>query len=73
MKVNTISIAEKRVQSKLANFPKTYNEAMANLLGQSDSDFVMLTQKKVKTAQNTKVDKNFIESAKKFFSDVFEQ
>ena len=45
MKVNAISSVEKHIKpNKLAGFPTTHDEAIANLLGQSDKDFISITR-----------------------------
>ncbi len=73
MKVNAISSIEKHVKSnKLAGFPTTYNEAISSLLGQSDKDYIMLAKKEVrKASKSNKLPADFVERAKKFFSNVF--
>ena len=73
MKVNAISSVEKHIKpTKLADFPTTRDEALANLLGQSDKDLILITKNETKKAQSTeKVPADFVEKAKKFFSNIF--
>lgn len=73
MKVNAISSVGKHIKpNKLSDFPITREEALANLLGQSDKDFVSITKNKTKKATETeKVPADFVEKAKKFFPNIF--
>ena len=73
MKVNAISSVEKHIKpNKLAGFPTTHDEAIANLLGQSDKDFISITRSEAKKAPATeKVPTDFVEKSKKFFSNIF--
>lgn len=73
MKVNAISSVEKHIKpNKLAGFPTTHDEAIANLLGQSDKDFVTMSRNNAKKLLETeKTPADFVEKAKKFFSNIF--
>lgn len=73
MKVNAISSVEKHIKpTKLADFPTTRDEALANLFGQSDKDFVTMSRNNAKKLLETeKTPADFVEKAKKFFSNIF--
>ena len=73
MKVNAISSVEKHIKpTKLADFPTTRDEALANLFGQSDKDFVTMSRNNAKKLLETeKTPADFVENAKKFFSNIF--
>ena len=73
MKVNAISSVEKHIKpTKLADFPTTRDEALANLFGQSDKDFVTMSRNNAKKLPETeKTPADFVEKAKKFFSNIF--
>ena len=73
MKVNAISSVEKHIKpTKLADFPTTRDEALAHLFGQSDKDFVTMSRNNAKKLLETeKTPADFVENAKKFFSNIF--
>ena len=73
MKVNAISSVEKHIKpTKRADFPTTRDEALANLFGQSDKDFVTMSRNNAKKLLETeKTPADFVEKAKKFFSNIF--
>ncbi len=69
MKVNAISFTSKTPKIRVNKI--AYNKALAEALGQSDKDYMMLT-KKTKTETPIAPEK-LIENAKKFFSQVLGQ
>lgn len=69
MKVNPIAFTGKTLKPEQAK--KLSQKALAEIFGQSDKDYISLT--KSTKATKTKDSEEFIERAKKFFSNVFGQ
>ena len=68
MKVNAISSIEKHIKpAKLVNFPKTHDEALVNLFGQSDKDYFNLTHASKPENSIEKPLITFAEGFKNFF------
>lgn len=69
MEVNAISFTAKTPKIRVNK--RAYNKALAEAFGQSDKDYIMLTQKT--KSETPIVSEKFIENAKKFFSQVLGQ
>lgn len=69
MEVKAISFTGKT--PKIRTNKKAYHKALAEAFGQSDKDYVMLTQKS--KSETPIISEKFIKNAKKFFSGVFGQ
>lgn len=69
MEVKAISFTGRTPKIRINQ--KAYNKALAEVFGQSDKDYIMLTQKTKSEPQISS--EKFIENAKKFFSGVFGQ
>lgn len=69
MEVKAISFTGKTQQINPAKARKAYNDALANILGQSNKDYFAISKKTTQKPQN--ISEDFLKKAKKFFSHVF--